>query len=484
MAGVNSTSDLTLVVGGERIPVHKSVLSAGSPYFKAMFSGGFEESAENELTLHDVTSPRAFKSIIRFIYTGHLPLEGLNFKTLLETFLLAHFYQLVALVEAIPEQMLSDSKTELNQLIVLFDYAVLYDLEVIKKECQYRIEAKSRRVLNGDAIIGLSAQALKELLSSDHFLVDNEMDILVAIKRWIKKNPGGDKEAVLSAFRPGLISNADMFKYVKPTDLISASKEARERRPREDQITEHKKIINTNLTAGKVANVQREGLNVYVTFSLGDAYLINRIKDANLRVANQDRVNEGGLFFTTIRMDTASISRDSKHWQKVSTRKKFPETVARFVRLTYNCPANDASGAVTSETINCSYESRWHLCRSRSGENCASSCFLIGACCAGCGNYITECCSGFGSCAGSCCEGFGSCITSCCDGTGDCMTSCWPICKEGGPPVLLVSLVLAALGGLGYGGYRLVIFLGLWGVIGVLLAIAFIIVCIWYCKSK
>ena len=42
-------SDLTLVVGNEKLPVHKAVLCARSSVFSAMFSGYYKEGSQPEV---------------------------------------------------------------------------------------------------------------------------------------------------------------------------------------------------------------------------------------------------------------------------------------------------------------------------------------------------------------------------------------------------------------------------------------------------
>ena len=52
--GLRHTGDLcdvTIVVGSRRINAHKVVLSACSPYFKAMFTGEMTESRQQEVNI-------------------------------------------------------------------------------------------------------------------------------------------------------------------------------------------------------------------------------------------------------------------------------------------------------------------------------------------------------------------------------------------------------------------------------------------------
>ncbi len=63
-------SDINILVNGTKIPAHKSILSARSPIFKAMFSyDNTKEALENEVVIPDV-SVSVMKEFLRFIYTG------------------------------------------------------------------------------------------------------------------------------------------------------------------------------------------------------------------------------------------------------------------------------------------------------------------------------------------------------------------------------------------------------------------------------
>ncbi|XP_017462897.1 PREDICTED: speckle-type POZ protein-like B, partial [Rhagoletis zephyria] len=65
-------SDFTVVIGSTEIPVHKIILSAHSPIFKAMFSMHTKESQENKVDISDV-SVDVMKDFLQFIYTGVAP---------------------------------------------------------------------------------------------------------------------------------------------------------------------------------------------------------------------------------------------------------------------------------------------------------------------------------------------------------------------------------------------------------------------------
>jgi len=69
LENAEETMDVILKSGGEDIRVHKSVLVARSPVFKAMFSTEMKEKKENEIDMTDATVI-AIKEMKKFMYLG------------------------------------------------------------------------------------------------------------------------------------------------------------------------------------------------------------------------------------------------------------------------------------------------------------------------------------------------------------------------------------------------------------------------------
>ncbi|PNS16467.1 BTB/POZ and MATH domain-containing protein 6 [Sphaceloma murrayae] len=59
--------DVRLRFGGQSFGVHRSILASRSDYFKAMFTGGFMESHQTEITIHE-TSVRLFEKLLASVY--------------------------------------------------------------------------------------------------------------------------------------------------------------------------------------------------------------------------------------------------------------------------------------------------------------------------------------------------------------------------------------------------------------------------------
>jgi hypothetical protein len=69
-----SFHDVCFVVEQERIPAHRSHLSARCEYFRSMFSHGFQEGGGGEISIED-TSSAAFKALLKYLYTDDLEVD-------------------------------------------------------------------------------------------------------------------------------------------------------------------------------------------------------------------------------------------------------------------------------------------------------------------------------------------------------------------------------------------------------------------------
>ena len=69
--------DVHLVAEGAKFPAHRVVLATASPYFQAMFTGGFKENQMDEIKLNYMSS-EGLKCVLDTIYTGELSLSEEN----------------------------------------------------------------------------------------------------------------------------------------------------------------------------------------------------------------------------------------------------------------------------------------------------------------------------------------------------------------------------------------------------------------------
>ena len=75
-AAVNrKMTDVDFLVGEETFGAHRSLVSARSPVFAAMFASGMKEAATGQVRIEDV-DPTTFQQFLKFLYTGIFELSS------------------------------------------------------------------------------------------------------------------------------------------------------------------------------------------------------------------------------------------------------------------------------------------------------------------------------------------------------------------------------------------------------------------------
>ena len=76
--------DALLIAKDVKFPVHRAVMAACSPYFRALFTNGMQETEKKEIEIADI-SPEDLKSIVHFAYTQEVDVSATNVESLLPT---------------------------------------------------------------------------------------------------------------------------------------------------------------------------------------------------------------------------------------------------------------------------------------------------------------------------------------------------------------------------------------------------------------
>ncbi|XP_012274808.1 BTB/POZ domain-containing protein 9 [Orussus abietinus] len=211
-------SDIMLIVDGQRFNGHKVILAARSQYFRALLFGGLKESTQQEIELKGTTLP-AFKSLLKYIYTGHMSLANQRDEAVLDILGLAHQYGFLELEAAVSDYL--REILSIKNVCLIFDAARLYQRQFLIKVCHDYMDKNSMKILQHESFLQLSPGALNELISGDSFFAA-EIDIFIAVQAWLKANPDIDPSEVLGQVRLSLISITDLLNVVRPTGLVSS----------------------------------------------------------------------------------------------------------------------------------------------------------------------------------------------------------------------------------------------------------------------
>jgi hypothetical protein len=85
-------SDITLTIGDEdrKLHLHKCILAARSEFFEGMFHGGFAESRQKEIKIHEDVQFETFYAVLYTAYTDKLNVHP---KDLIRYLEVCHEYQ-------------------------------------------------------------------------------------------------------------------------------------------------------------------------------------------------------------------------------------------------------------------------------------------------------------------------------------------------------------------------------------------------------
>jgi len=127
--------DLTLVVEGQEVQVHRTLLWVRCPYFRSMFSSGMTETKKDRIVIEGVPM-RYFTYILEFIYSAHCtPLISPDYdvEAVKNVLILANEFMIEDLV-ALCENKLIDT-LDCSNVISLLELATFYFATTLRSAC-------------------------------------------------------------------------------------------------------------------------------------------------------------------------------------------------------------------------------------------------------------------------------------------------------------------------------------------------------------
>ncbi|XP_078661583.1 kelch-like protein 18 [Branchiostoma floridae x Branchiostoma belcheri] len=172
--------DVVLDVEGRRFPCHRLVLSAASPYFRAMFTSGMAESRQNTVVLQGLDADM-FEEILRYIYSGalHVSLDRVQ-----------HLYQAADLLQLDFVRDTCSSymamSVEHSTCVDLYKFADVFSVDIVLKRCRQWICRHFAKVSSSEEFCSLSVDQLTEIISHDELDVKEETRVWEAVVRWVQ----------------------------------------------------------------------------------------------------------------------------------------------------------------------------------------------------------------------------------------------------------------------------------------------------------
>lgn len=173
-------TDLTITVEERSFQLHKVVLAASSPYFRALLTNNMAETYVSSLEVHDVAA-ETFEEVLNFMYTGVANL--------------ASNIQAVWLIAAAEKFLMSDLShitfqclkehagvVDFPELLAEGRRLGLRDIEAFAfARCLEHFEEQ----VETEPFLALPPEFLLELLESDFLMTDNEEIVVKAAVGWI-----------------------------------------------------------------------------------------------------------------------------------------------------------------------------------------------------------------------------------------------------------------------------------------------------------
>lgn len=163
-------SDVLFCCGGagsagseEKIPAHRNILAAASPYFKAQLSSDWADATTEDgiTTIKIDGSPAVLRSMLTFMYTGEVvdELESLEPSALVELLGVAHKYGLVELTATF-ESFIVENHVEVNSVPGLLQLCSMYGdvLPRLRAACDAFIARNAHALFSNPEMIKLLSE--------------------------------------------------------------------------------------------------------------------------------------------------------------------------------------------------------------------------------------------------------------------------------------------------------------------------------------
>uniref|UniRef100_A0A182P421 BTB domain-containing protein n=1 Tax=Anopheles epiroticus TaxID=199890 RepID=A0A182P421_9DIPT len=218
-------TDVTLEVEQETFHAHKVVLSAASPYFKAMFTGGLKECEMACVKLQGVC-PTAMTRILFFMYTGQIRVTELTVCQLLPA---ATMFQVPNVIDACCDFL--ERQLDPTNAIGIANFAEQHGCESLRQKANQFIERNFTQICREEEFLQLSVMQLICLIRKDELNVQGERDVYDAVLKWVKydeDNRYPKMESILSAVRCQLLTPSFLKEQMKNCAVLRRAPGCRE----------------------------------------------------------------------------------------------------------------------------------------------------------------------------------------------------------------------------------------------------------------
>ncbi|XP_078597458.1 kelch repeat and BTB domain-containing protein 12-like [Branchiostoma floridae x Branchiostoma japonicum] len=172
--------DVVLEVEGRQFPCHRLVLSARSPYFRAMFTSDMAESRQKTVVLQDMDAD-VFEEILSYIYSGTLHVSLDKVQPLYQA---ADLLQLDYVRDTCSSYMAMN--VDCSNCVDMYQFADFFSIDKVQNRSLHFICRFFSEVSHTEEFYSLSANQLTEIISNDNLDVKEETTVWEAVVRWVQ----------------------------------------------------------------------------------------------------------------------------------------------------------------------------------------------------------------------------------------------------------------------------------------------------------
>ncbi|XP_078602747.1 kelch repeat and BTB domain-containing protein 2-like [Branchiostoma floridae x Branchiostoma japonicum] len=172
--------DVVLEVEDRRFPCHRLVLSAASPYFRAMFTNDMAESRQKTVVLQGLDAGM-FGEILSYIYSGTLQL---SLDTVQPLYQAADLLQLDYVRDTCSRYMVVNMQR--STCVNMYKFADAFSVDSVRRRSMQSIHIHFVKVASSEEFCSLSVNQLTEIISHDELDVKEETTVWEAVVRWVQ----------------------------------------------------------------------------------------------------------------------------------------------------------------------------------------------------------------------------------------------------------------------------------------------------------
>ena len=174
--------DVRLIAGTDGFPVHKLVLAAASPYFKAMFTCGMKETSVVDIPLPGITAG-TLGTLIDFAYTSEIHVSEMNVCSLLPA---ATMFQMNHVIEACCTFL--EHQLDPSNCIGIADFAQAHGCNDLYQKAKEFVYKNFADVAKHEEFLMLSVPQLIQVIKRDELNVRCESEVYGAVINWVQHN--------------------------------------------------------------------------------------------------------------------------------------------------------------------------------------------------------------------------------------------------------------------------------------------------------